>query len=190
MITIKKIGDVVFAVNEQIVESEVSLTPYQFFALREDEQATIMTCLAKGVVSVSISGVAVTTADEFYKLAPSPNPSVIEDITITVEAGATNVTGITVAMKDSMGNVISDVAADMWFSDDSGGVGAMATSFTGAVAGSNIVLEIVSKKVIKAFSGAITVTDTATTACYFVVQNPSTGKLVVAEITADDYGTE
>jgi hypothetical protein len=117
--------------------------------------------------------------------------------TIALAAGAANVMGITVTAKDAEGvTVARPVNFEMWMSEDTGGVGLTADSYSGALAatGGAVLTALTAKKHVIAATAAtgiatFTLTDTAKPADQYVcVKNPIDGSVIVSAASGTSWG--
>jgi hypothetical protein len=144
--------------------------------------------------SLKLAGTAITpTAAEINgRLTGQPQTA-----TISPAAGSANVCLVTITIKDGTGAAATGpVVFDVLLSDAATGAGLTATTTSGAVAagasGTDLAT-LVSKKALKVQTTAagvyvLSITDTAKTGFYPVVQIPGLKAVVGAQLVAGNYG--
>lgn len=120
-------------------------------------------------------------------------------LAFSVAAGASNVSEVTITVKDGAGATVAGVYnLDVWLSDAAAGAGLTGTTASGAVAAKAAsgvdLLAYTAKKAIRVQTLAtgvyiLSITDTAKTGFYICGQAPGTGRAVVsAQLVAGSYG--
>ena len=129
-------------------------------------------------------------------LQHSGSPSVLS---LSAAPAATNVSEVTITVKDALGATVPGVFAfDLWLSDAATGAGLTATTASGAVAakaanGTDITVYTAKKSQrVQTLSTGIyilSITDTAKTGFYVAAIAPSGGKTYISsQLTAASYG--
>ena len=122
-----------------------------------------------------------------------------QTVSMAAAAGGSNVTEVTMTVKDGAGNALARVFnLDVWLSDATTGEGLTATTASGAVAAKSAsgtdLATLVSKKALRVQTLAtgiyvLSITDTAKTAFKVCAQVPGLGKTVVGvTLAAGNYG--
>jgi protocatechuate 3,4-dioxygenase beta subunit len=153
-----------------------------------------------GGLVVASGGVTATTGDI---TATAGNVIIGTDklpasATLAIAAGATNVSIVTITVKDGAGVAMARaIPLDIWLSDAATGLGVTATTASGAVAagtaGTDLV-DLTSKKVKRVITDAtgvykLSITDTAKTGFYVAAAVPSISKIFVSsQLQTASYG--
>lgn len=123
--------------------------------------------------------------------------SQVSSFSISIAAGASNVTTITISPLDAAGNVLTGVRTFLiWVSDVSTGIGVAATFIPDSItATTGTVLKVLTAaKILICQTNAsgilvLSLTDTAKAAGYIAIENPVTSTISVGTITATtSYG--
>lgn len=119
--------------------------------------------------------------------------------TFSIAAGGSNVSEVTIQLKDGAGNNIATARVfEVWLSDAATGLGLTATTASGTVtaksASGTVLTALTAKKHIRAQTKAdgsfiLEITDTAKTTFYVAVSIPGTGAIVVSsQLATASYG--